>query len=76
VNPMCPNCGEMLKLKWINETYGGEAGVIKVRNRFWVCDKCRRSPRARLLDLKWRWKVGEEAIRRPKKKKEKKEDKR
>jgi len=61
MNPLCPNCGNLLRLKAMSyETREGMRG----RSKFWVCERCRRSPLAKIGDLKWRWRVGEEVIRR------------
>ena len=69
MNPFCPNCGEMLKLKKLEESYVMMGRRVRVLNRYWVCESCKRSVVAKLTDRKWKWKVGAEVIRYKKKKK-------
>ena len=61
-NPFCPNCGNMLRLKWLHvkKSMPNEIGGY---SRFWVCEQCRNAMLRGLRDVKWKWKAGSEVIR-------------
>ena len=60
MNPRCPNCGSVLRVRKM--MHKGKMADCRGYSRFWVCDRCRSRFLSGLRDLKWRWKVGGEVI--------------
>ena len=60
MNPRCPNCGNVLRVRMLS--HGGRMEGRRGYSRFWVCDRCRSRFLSGLRDLKWRWKVGGEVV--------------